>query len=788
MPRPDFPGAPPPNIAEVWNWGIEDGETLTIAGNLKYGQDVFYGPEGYGFQLRMTGSGIQTINIGGSLNVHGGALVFMKKTGVSPLDGYTTMQVNGDIFVGFYSTLDLGDNTTYPTPNGLYELRFKGSISTFRSVIKSTSATPNFVANGNNSQGEGNAGNFFNGVDCNFRVEAGATFNLLYDWGVRDLVVLGTLNQNGWSLGCSKLEVAGGTLNATGLNPNGFPLTLRGSNCTVCTGDGSFDYVNNTWCTASGTKGVANFSSYAVTLNSDAVPSFMNAGHPSINSPGDIYFINSTVDMTNPNVDVGYTVNPGSVFSIDGDSYIAGSNAGFNGNGGTLRIGAPDGITAAGNTSTGNVRVGGNKNYNNSGTNNFEYFGTNPQVTGNGLPGTIEGIVKINNTSDAGAGANVTLSQPTIITGSVDLTKGKLLTTSTNLLTIEDNATAAGSSDSYVIGPVRKIGDEDFNFPIGKGNIYSPVEISGVSGSDASDIFTAEYIRSNPQTDISNAYSPGSNIDHISSVEYWNLDRDNGVAVKKVSLTVNEESLCRNISRTFVSKYNGTAWTNEGTEIIGTPVTLPNGYQTGTIRSVNAISDFSPFTLATDVPESPLPIKLLSFDAIKLSSEKAIVKWELAEFPIPPARFEVQRANDGRSFVSIGNINGDGASKLYNYTDNGLQKGINYYRLKMIDEDSKITYSRTVAIMNGVKGLLLTSLIPTIVDNSATLTVSSSKKQKLDLVIVDMYGRVIQKQNHTVAEGNTNIQIATAGLAAGMYQLFAISTEEKTNVIKFVKQ
>jgi hypothetical protein len=217
-------------------------------------------------------------------------------------------------------------------------------------------------------------------------------------------------------------------------------------------------------------------------------------------------------------------------------------------------------------------------------------------------------------------------------------------------------------------------------------------------------------------------------------------------------------------------------------------------YETGTISSTNAISNFSipdnAFTLITDLDGllNPLPISLISFDAIKLTNTKASLNWELAACCSAAARFEVERADGNRSFSKIATVNGSETNRFYTYTDNGLKSGINYYRLKMIDEDGKITYSRTVAIMNGVDGLLLTSLIPTIITNTATLTIASSNRQQLDLVIVDMQGRVMQKQNHTVAAGNTTIQLSTDRLPAGMYQLVGITAEGKTNMIRFIKQ
>ena len=105
----------------------------------------------------------------------------------------------------------------------------------------------------------------------------------------------------------------------------------------------------------------------------------------------------------------------------------------------------------------------------------------------------------------------------------------------------------------------------------------------------------------------------------------------------------------------------------------------------------------------------------------------------------------------------------------------------------MIDENGKISYTRTVAIMNGVKGLLLTSLVPTIITNTATLTIASSSRQQLDIIIVDMQGRTVNKQHFTVNAGNTSIELSLSGLAAGIYYLQGISADGKTNTIRFIR-
>jgi hypothetical protein len=329
---------------------------------------------------------------------------------------------------------------------------------------------------------------------------------------------------------------------------------------------------------------------------------------------------------------------------------------------------------------------------------------------------------------------------------------------------------------------------------VGVGSIYAPIGITNVSGEMSSDQFTAEYIRANPQS--SSPYGPNvvSGMNHVSYVEYWTLTQNAGSAAKKVSLDVHPLSFCKVLASTYVSKWSSSLlhWTSEGSTVVPGPTI--GGYQTGTITSVSDISNFitpdDAFTLITNLNETanPLPIRLLTFDASKLTNAKSSINWELAVCCSAAAKFAIERAGADKSFVTIGTVGGSETNRLYSYIDNGLKNGINYYRLKMIDEDGKITYSRTVAVMNGVNGLLLTSLIPTIVNNTATLTVASSNQQKLDLVIADMQGRIVKKQNLSVEAGSTNIELTLLGLAAGVYQLTGISTEGKTNTVRFMKQ
>ncbi len=78
------------------------------------------------------------------------------------------------------------------------------------------------------------------------------------------------------------------------------------------------------------------------------------------------------------------------------------------------------------------------------------------------------------------------------------LNNGILFTTTSNLLTLDTNATVMYASNiSFVNGPIKKNGKNAFVFPVGKVGIG--LQQIMISASDSvSNSFTAEYIRSSP--------------------------------------------------------------------------------------------------------------------------------------------------------------------------------------------------------------------------------------------------------------------------------------------------
>ncbi len=408
------------------------------------------------------------------------------------------------------------------------------------------------------------------------------------------------------------------------------------------------------------------------------------------------------------------------------------------------------------------------------------------------LNGTTNQNVSITNMTDnvtlhINNAAGATLTAPLTLPYNLQFTTGKIKTDAINILKMMPNSSSIGASPvSFVEGPMKKVGMNNFEFPIGVGSIFAPIGIIGSGGALITDEFTAEYKRANPQGIHGSLVQSGFN--HVSYVEYWKLNQTVGTtAVKQVSLKVTTTSFCYDLDNTFVSHWNGTQWTSEGGTITGFANPIP--YQTGTLTSTTTLSSFGDFTLITDLPfnSNPLPIKLITFNAVKSNPNTALLKWELAACCSDAAKFEVEKSIDNRAFVAFDKVPGSLTNRFYTLPDNRLSKGITYYRLKMIDEDGTITYSKTVALINNETGLLITSLWPNPVQNTATLTVSVAKAGKVNLTICDLSGKIVKQWNASTTEGTNNILVNMDGLASGVYHIIASGNNSKF-VFRFIKQ
>ena len=114
----------------------------------------------------------------------------------------------------------------------------------------------------------------------------------------------------------------------------------------------------------------------------------------------------------------------------------------------------------------------------------------------------------------------------------------------------------------------------------------------------------------------------------------------------------------------------------------------------------------------------------------------------------------------------------------------------NFYHLKQIDKNGKITLSHIIAI-KGIKSnkLILKSIYPNPVKDCMTISVIAPKAENAILLINDIAGRVVVTKNLILKEGNNNLELNISSITSGQYFAKLIVTGGRETVIeKFVKQ
>ena len=182
---------------------------------------------------------------------------------------------------------------------------------------------------------------------------------------------------------------------------------------------------------------------------------------------------------------------------------------------------------------------------------------------------------------------------------------------------------------------------------------------------------------------------------------------------------------------------------------------------------------------------SPLPVTLNNFNVIK-QNDGAMVTW-IVNQETDIDKYEIERSINSLDFSKIGSINSKGNSSLstaYTYFDGTPIRGTSFYRLKMIDKNSKITYSQIVKLDMG-GSLSNISVYPNPVNgNNVYLNFENIAKGDYPVTISNSLGQIVYTHQIKFL-GGSSIQTINIGnsLISGTYEL-----KVGTYVVKLLKQ
>ncbi|MEO5943106.1 MAG: hypothetical protein ABIP30_04240 [Ferruginibacter sp.] len=185
----------------------------------------------------------------------------------------------------------------------------------------------------------------------------------------------------------------------------------------------------------------------------------------------------------------------------------------------------------------------------------------------------------------------------------------------------------------------------------------------------------------------------------------------------------------------------------------------------------------------------PLPVTLTAFSAKIINKQNVLIQWKTTT-EINADYFIVEKKNNNFSFEEVSKVNSkiiNGAGADYSFTDYTVAKGINYYRLKMVDKDGKFAYSNVSAVnvtANTSTYLELNQV--SIKSNQVQIKVNSDKMIQGNLLISDALGRSLINTKVSLTEGENDLT-KNVVLPHGVFYLSIITSENK--VVKgFINQ
>ena len=150
-----------------------------------------------------------------------------------------------------------------------------------------------------------------------------------------------------------------------------------------------------------------------------------------------------------------------------------------------------------------------------------------------------------------------------------------------------------------------------------------------------------------------------------------------------------------------------------------------------------------------------LPIKIKSFTAHAQTDNSVLLRWT-SLFEINSYKYVVQKSSDGRTFSDLGDLQAAGNSPHtinYSFTDRQVMNGGAYYRLKLVDLDGSVDYTKIIYLNNGVASIGALSVFPNPFRSEVQLKgVTASDVNSKNIKIYNAMGSEV---NYRVVGGNS---------------------------------
>ncbi len=183
------------------------------------------------------------------------------------------------------------------------------------------------------------------------------------------------------------------------------------------------------------------------------------------------------------------------------------------------------------------------------------------------------------------------------------------------------------------------------------------------------------------------------------------------------------------------------------------------------------------------------PIKLTSFSATS-QKESITLSWSTAA-ELNNRGWSIEKSTTTSAWTVIGFIDGTNKTQnnSYTYIDKSVSAGVFYYRLKQVDLDGSVTYSKIVSVnVASTNANLKLSAYPNPFVASTTISYTLAKDEKVIVKLYSISGELIKTVINKNQQAGSYLQtIEGNNIAKGAYYISIITGDKKTGV-NIVKQ
>jgi hypothetical protein len=451
---------------------------------------------------------------------------------------------------------------------------------------------------------------------------------------------------------------------------------------------------------------------------------------------------------------------------------------------------------------TGTLTVGGNISIGTT----VGFTMSNGTVVLNGATQTItSAATTYKNLTLSGAGTKTLPSNVTTLTGILTLNSGILVipaaATPNLVLTASPANAIAGtpSATSHIKSAVSGANtglirvnnitvSSTYVFPVGDGTNYLPVRLTSgntlANNTFSVGVFDGITTNGAPNGTAFTAAQKTKVVDAVWIVNYNGA----GTPTAPVAVTVRLDWAAGLEGSSFASNPNpliGIA--HYGPAAWGTSVGSGDNVANNATRT--NVTTFSPFAVGTiDPGGAPLAIQVGYLNVSKGNAVNTL-NWSAA-CNSAQATFEIERSADGRTFTTINSITASQArcALPFTYDDASPLAGTNFYRIKIIDVDGRVSYTSTVKVGAQQKDMVLAAVLPNPVSNIAQLNITTSKKDKVELAVISLEGKVVYNNTVQVQSGSSIVSIDATNFAKGAYLIRGVFSNGEISTVKFIKQ